>query len=352
MAQLAVPGAQAGLGGIGDAGDIGRAGERITRTIIHAVKVGTEQLIIVVVGIGVDQVILPDLDIGRVNTEDQHAGAGQVLVPLDALAVLDQEELILVGGVQAVTHIALFKGRQLDGPLSIDERGLRKAQGIAFIQAVASRVAAVVVLEAARHDGPGQRVGMVHATTAVTVGIIEVGQAQAMAELMADGTDTGNIVVNNIVLILFTNHVGRAGIELEVHTIEHGRVSEILHVGPQVIPVVGAVVRTVAGHQEEHHVGCAVLIGVILAEIHFGVKCLESGKEDRVAVELMSIGAGEGDIHRTQDVEVRVKLLERVVVIVVTHTAHAFDLGTSGKREALVVMAVDHLLIEILGRIV
>ena len=48
----------------------------------------------------------------------------------------------------------------------------------------------------------------------------------------------------------------------------------------------------------------------------------------------------------------RVKLLERVVVVVVTHTAHAIDLGASGKREALVVMAIDHLVVEVVGCVV
>ena len=192
VAQLAVPRAQVGLGGIGDAGDIGRAGERITRTIIHAVKVSTEQFIIVVVGIGIDQVVLPHIDVGRVHTPYQHAGARQILVPLDALAVLDQEVLTLVGCVQAITHVALFKGCNGDGAFALDQGRLGKAQGIALKQAIASRVAAVVVLETAGHDRPSQGIGVVDTTAAVIVGIIEVRQAQAMAELMADGADAGD----------------------------------------------------------------------------------------------------------------------------------------------------------------
>ena len=37
------------------------------------------------------------------------------------------------------------------------------------------------------------------------------------------------------------------------------------------------------------------------------------------------------NIHRTQDVEMRVKLLERVVIVIVAHTAHAINLGACGK---------------------
>ena len=80
--------------------------------------------------------------------------------------------------------------------------------------------------------------------------------------------------------------------------------------GPQVVPVVGSDIRAVTGNHEEYHVGCAILIGVILAEVHIGIQRLKGGKEDGVASELMGVGAGIGDIHRTQDVKVRVKLLE------------------------------------------
>ena len=48
----------------------------------------------------------------------------------------------------------------------------------------------------------------------------------------------------------------------------------------------------------------------------------------------------------------RVKLLERVVVVVVTHTAHTLYLGSIGKRETIVVMAINHVFIEINGCIV
>ena len=189
-------------------------------------------------------------------------------------------------------------------------------------------------------------------TAAQAIGVIEVGQTQAMAELVADGADAGNIVVIDIVLILFASHIGRAGIEPEVHAVEHGRIGEILHVGPQVVTVIGSDIRAVAGNHEEHHVGSAILIGIILAEVHIRVQRLEGGKENGIAFELMSVGASVGDIHRTQDVEMRVKLLERVVIVVITHAAHCIDLGAIGQGVALVVLAVDHGLIEVNRRVV
>ena len=164
------------------------------------------------VRIGVDQIVFPYLDIGRIDTPDEHARAGKVLVPLNALAVLDDEVFTLVGSVHAVTRIALFKGGHSDGTLALDEDGLRKAKGIPLKQAVARGVAAVVVLETAGHDGPGHGMRKVGTTAANAIGVVEVGQSQAMAELVADGANASNIIIIDIELILFTRHVGRAGI--------------------------------------------------------------------------------------------------------------------------------------------
>ena len=160
------------------------------------------------IGIGIDQIVLPNLDIGRINAPDEHAGTGKILVPLDALAVLDDEVLTLVGGVHAVTRVALFKGRHCDGPHTINQGGLGKSEGIAFKQAVACRVATVVAPETAGHDRPGHGMLTIDTTTAFAIGIVEVGKTQHMAELMADGADAGNIVVVDIVLILFSCHIG------------------------------------------------------------------------------------------------------------------------------------------------
>ena len=104
------------------------------------------------VGIGIDQIVLPHIDIGGIDAPDEHAGASKVLIPLDALAVLDDKELTLVSSVQAITGIALFKGGYRNRSLSLNECGLGKAQGIALKQAVACRIATVVAPETAGHD--------------------------------------------------------------------------------------------------------------------------------------------------------------------------------------------------------
>ena len=106
------------------------------------------------------------------------------------------------------------------------------------------------------------------------------------------------------------------------------------------------------GNHEEHHIGSAILIGIILAEVHIRVKRLEGSKEDGVALELMGIGAGIGYIHGTQDVKVRVKLVERVVIVVIAHTAHCFNLSTIGQRIALIVMAINHGFVKVNRRVV
>ena len=159
------------------------------------------------VGVGIDKVVLPDIGIGRVHMPDQHAGTSQVLVPLDTLTVLDDEVFAIGGGVQAVTRVALFERRYGNGALALNQGGLCKAQSIALEQAVASRVAAIVVLKAASHDRPCHRILSVYTAATVTVRIIEVWQAQAMAELMANGTDASHIVIIDIILIFFTCHI-------------------------------------------------------------------------------------------------------------------------------------------------
>ena len=43
---------------------------------------------------------------------------------------------------------------------------------------------------------------------------------KTMAELMADGADAGDVVIDDVVT-LFSDHASRAGIEAEVHAVEH-----------------------------------------------------------------------------------------------------------------------------------
>ena len=173
-----------------------------------------------------------------------------------------------------------------------------------------------------------------------------------MAELVAYRADTGDVVVNDVILIFFTYHICRAGIEAEIHAIEHGRLGEIFHVRPQVVPVVGAIVRAMSGNQEEHHIDGAILVSVIPAKVHLRVKCLKSSIKNGVAIELVGVGACKRHIHRSQDVKVRVKLLERVVIVVISHAAHAVNSGSCWKRETIVVMAINHGFIEVKRRII
>ena len=49
---------------VGDGCDIGNTGERIIVTIAQSTEFGTEQLIVHVAGIRIDQIVLPDIDIG------------------------------------------------------------------------------------------------------------------------------------------------------------------------------------------------------------------------------------------------------------------------------------------------
>ena len=149
---------------------------------------GTQQLVVVVLGIAVHLVVRPDVHVSAVNTGDKHAVAGQMGVPSRLLAVLDGEELVLHWAAQDVSLAAGVHGikriRARLGKLT----ALGPSQRIAFIVGITHWAAAEVVVTPISHDVPAARM-MALAAPILIVGIIKVGQAQHMRELVSHGAD-------------------------------------------------------------------------------------------------------------------------------------------------------------------
>ena len=205
--------------------------------------------------------------------------ARKKLIPLPCLAVLNEKELILIRRVQSVTEVALVERR--DGVITffLHQLGCSEAQGIAFIQAIAHWVAAKVVTAAASHDRPLARVAALTATTLI-VSIIQVRQTQNMPKLMAEGADA----VHAAVIPFPARNFGRAGIQAKAHAIQSRRPIQVIHVRPQVVLIVTAVVGRQACHQEEDHVHVAVTVGIVIAVVDFVIKSCQSGIEDLISV--------------------------------------------------------------------
>ena len=142
----------------------------------------------------------------------------EVSVPLARLAVLDEEELFLGGCVEAVTDIALVERLHRVDAFLVNEAWRGESQSIALIQAVTHGVAAVVIAAAARHDGPFTRIAALAAAAAI-IGVIEVGQAQHVSELVAEGADAVHVRP----VAFPTGNLGGAGIQTEPHIIQPGR---------------------------------------------------------------------------------------------------------------------------------
>ena len=90
---------------------------------------------------------------------------------------------------QDVTLVVSGNIVQCVGTDAVDFSGIGKAQRITLKDRVSHGYAAVVHMRTASHNVPF--VGMIAQTATLIVGVIEVGQPQHMAELMANGADAG-----------------------------------------------------------------------------------------------------------------------------------------------------------------
>ena len=198
--------------------------------------------------------------------QDEQAAAGERGVPAHLAAVLQQE--VFVGVAAVVYHIAfstLLEGLHvlhfLGGAQFL---GLGPSGHHTLIAGVAAGLIAAAIVGAVVHEVPHK-----HAhTVAVGAGVVEVGIAQTVAELMAHGADTAYVAL--------AVELGTAGIGVDGHAVELqlagavavllGRV-EVVLMGPD-----GVGSTTVglahAGIDHIHLVYIAVIVPVVVGEVH------------------------------------------------------------------------------------
>ena len=277
--------------------------------------------------------------------------SGEIGVPLVvALAVLQEEELVFVGTVDAVAHIL----RQLVegvGAGRVDAFGVGPSHEPAFEEGIGNGGAVAAV----GHHVPAAG-GTALAAALLAVGIVEVGQAQHVAELMDDGGDavdldgagnlrpavelygTGAVVQpyavfpDPLVLAFVVDGIDAAG------------------VGPYQPLVVAAIVGTIAGEDEVDEVDHLVAIAVVESEVHLSVDGVEGGGHQFPGIiELVGIVLAVGQLDGADDIELGFELPVGHVAEVVAHAAGHQVVG----QDAFVLLLVEHVAgggLEVLAR--
>ena len=115
----------------------------------------------------------------------------QAGIPTRLLTVLQEEVLVAVAFVIDDIGIAprVLQRLHVADALGVDQLGgCFPSSHPALIAGVACGLIAVVVVGAAVHEVP-----VTHALTAAVVGVVEVGIAEAVAELVAHGADASHV---------------------------------------------------------------------------------------------------------------------------------------------------------------
>ena len=298
-------------------------------------------------GVCVHLVVSPRVHVGRIYTEDAHASGRNVAVPLGTLSVLKQEILLADRRVDAIARVAQLKTLHREAALSVD--GLRRgeAHGVTLIERIATRRATVVQVTAPRHDVKLSRI--VGLPVLLVISVVEVGQAQHMGELMADGANTIHIR-----RLLRTVELSRAGaaaqpdaVFINILRLPKGAVLEQLRsVRPQQALVVARDVRATAGKEEVNHIDNTVFIAIVETEVDDVV-----GRVDDIPHQLHGVLAilfrvilAPVDHDRSDKVELGLEHAVGVVAIVVVDAACTLHPLAILVGVASVVLRVDHLL--------
>ena len=274
-------------------------------------------------------------------------------VPARLLAVLDDEELVLHGAAQDVSLAAGVHGIKRIRARLGEFTALGPSQRIALIVGITHWAAPEVVVTTVCHDVPAAGM-MALAAPILIVGIIKVGQAQHMRELVSHGADAlhGDGVRRRLKAV----QLGRARITVDfLAVIRRAGPTQIRCVRPQIAAVVTRIARTVSGYQKIHHVDLAVMVVVIAREIHITVGLLQGIVEDDLRV---TVALGRTRLHgnavldirrriRAIHVKGRSKRSIRLVVEVVANAARARHVTVGDRvmvpREA---RAAEHLAVE------
>ena len=293
-------------------------------------------------GIVVHRVVLPRAVAAVVEAEHEQAVTRQIGVPLAcALAVFQQKPLHLRRCVEQEALVRIADGLQLVSPHGIEGLGLAEAQRITLVEGVAGRRARIVQIGSAGHDAP---LGWVVARTAAAliVGVVEVGQPQHVAELMADGADA--VEVGAVAGV--AGQLGGAGVAAQIDIVFDDilpcvRVVDDAGVGPYQPAVVAAIVGARTGEDEVDHVHLPVAVAVVLAEVNQRV-----GSVDHVEHQLRCTVSAVGKIlaaihgHGAHHIELRREHAVGVVVEIITHGAR--EAAVARVVVAAVVLHVGH----------
>ena len=250
---------------------------------------------------------------------DQQTLGRQVPVPSLLPAVLDDEELVAVDvalqeqGLVGIFILLVPDGQGVIGS-GIGNDVVDPTHEVLLIGRVAYGGIGVVGIATGVHDVP-----VAHAVVAAVVRVVEVGQTQAVTELVAEGADTVD---------------GRTVVVAAVHLVEHG---EVVHIGAAAIGSEGAVTtQTIVGGRLEIPVAGPDGAGSRVR----GLSLADTGvdDDDHVAevvavgiktVERYAVGsshlAGFGH-HRAQTLVVTARVIAAVVLAVLGQRVDAEDL--------------------------
>ena len=258
---------------------------------------------------------------------NEHSVAGQIGVPARLLAVLEQEVLVgalLRGNTQGVTRGDVFKHDVARRGIDVFWR--EPAEREALVGGIGGRRVRIVVMRTYVHDGPvaGREV-------ARAGGVVEVGEAEHVGELVAHGADA------------FEVHLRRArggiddgaqlvgaGVAVHAHAVEDILLARDGFNLCRVLPHgVGRAARGLAlsGVEYIYIVYRPVLVAVVNGEINFVVELRASLYGHVPGVEIFALHAlpVEADVlaedYRAVDVEGEVELATGAVDEIVVHAA-------------------------------
>ena len=181
------------LGVVGERRYVGLSGEGVAGAgAFGEYAVGLLEVNVLLGGVVVDRVLVPD-GLVVVHVPHEHAVSGQVLVPAHLLAVLDEEILVVLGGVDYPGLVGAY-GRKGDVLRARDRVGCHPVHGVAFEGGIERRGAAVVVVGAVVEHVPfagRERRGVSRR--------VEVGQAHDVGELVDERAAAVGTVVHPFV---------------------------------------------------------------------------------------------------------------------------------------------------------
>ena len=144
--------------------------------------------------------------------QDEKSMTGNALVPTDVLAVLEQEVFI---GMAIVIH-DVGVATILQGLHALNRHGVGQHNRLeptchpTLIARIAGRAIAVAIIATRVHQVP-----IAHALTTAIVGVVEVGIAQAMTELVTHRANTVDVTRLSVEFSATSVGVDAHAIELE-----------------------------------------------------------------------------------------------------------------------------------------